>query len=285
MLTLTLERLQQYRQRTFRWSRSTRLKSEEEAVEFVNQRGFVSFWPIKGALLPSLWAAAAGDRPIPNNHDDPGHLTWTWKDNLLGKQRWYYGRLLRRRNTILSLEAAPFFYALSPNYGDYRQDYLQQYYDGELTLEARLVYEALLEKGPLDTLELRRAARLTDPSSSRFNRALDSLQVEMKILPIGISPTGAWKYAFIYDIVPRHFAQLVDQARSISESRARQEILALYFQSVGAAQLHEVLYLFGWKEEKALKALRSNCEDGLLMEDIEITGQPGRWYALTSLLE
>lgn len=285
MPVLTFERLQQYRQQTFRWSRSARLRSQEEAVEFVNQRGFVSFWTIKGALLPSLWAAVAGDRPVLNNHDDPAHITWSWKDNLLDKRRWYYGRLLRRRNTIISLQALPYFYALSPNFGDYQNDYLQQYYDGELPLESRQIYEALLEKGPLDTLELRRAAHLTDPSSNRFNRALDNLQIEMKILPVGISPVGPWKYAFIYDIVARYFPHLVEQCRLIAESQACQEILALYFQSVGAAQLSQVQYLFGWKEEDALQALRRHVESGLLAGDVEIPGQSGPGYALHSLLE
>ena len=285
MPALTLERLQEYRQQTFRWSQFTRLRSQEEAVEFVNQRGFVSFWTIKGALLPSLWAAVAGDRPVPNNHDDPAYITWTWKDGLLDKRRWYYGRLLRRRNTIISLPVMPYFYALSPNFGDYQNDYLQQYYDGELPLESRQIYEALLEKGPLDTLELRRVAHLTDPSSSRFNRALDNLQVEMKILPVGISPVGAWKYAFIYDIVPRYFPNLIEQCRFITEGQARQEILALYFQSVGAASLNQVQYLFGWKEENALQALRPHIESGLLAADVEIPGQPGPGYALHNLLE
>ncbi len=131
----------------------------DEAVEFVNRRGFIFFWPVKNVELPSLWAAVAGDRPVADEHDDPGHITWDWKDRMLGKKRWYYARILRRRNTFISMAALPYFYALSPNYGEPETDYLDQYEAGLMTAEARAVFEALLHEGPLDTLALRRAAR------------------------------------------------------------------------------------------------------------------------------
>ncbi|MCK7520523.1 MAG: hypothetical protein MZV64_23930 [Ignavibacteriales bacterium] len=51
-----------------------------QASTFVNRRGFVFFWPISGIDLPSLWTAVAGDRPVADKHDDPGHITWGWKD-------------------------------------------------------------------------------------------------------------------------------------------------------------------------------------------------------------
>jgi hypothetical protein len=80
---------------------------------------------------------------------------------------------LRRRNTIISLADAPFFYALSPNYGDPENDYLDQYEQGQMTNEARKVYEALFKEGPLDSINLRRASQLASANSStRFNRAL-----------------------------------------------------------------------------------------------------------------
>jgi len=64
--------------RTFHLTSATRLSNPEQARQFVNERGFVYFWPIKGILLPTLWAATAGDRPVPNEHDDPGMVTWGW---------------------------------------------------------------------------------------------------------------------------------------------------------------------------------------------------------------
>jgi hypothetical protein len=47
----------------------------------------------------------------------------------------------------------------SENYGDLRE-FAQEYEDGKLTAEAKAVYEAILENGPLDTVRLRREARI-----------------------------------------------------------------------------------------------------------------------------
>ena len=198
MPSISLEDVKKYRAQSYSVLPGMRLHTVDEAVEFVNRRGFIFFWPVKNVELPSLWAAVAGDRPVPDEHDDPGHITWDWKDRMLGKKRWYYARILRRRNTFISMAALPYFYALSPNYGEPETDYLDQYEAGLMTAEARAVFEALLHEGPLDTLALRRAARMRGgPNDTRFNRALDDLQLEFKAVPVGNSDAGSWHYAII----------------------------------------------------------------------------------------
>jgi len=280
-----LDRLQQHRERTFNILHGMQLKSAEDAVRFVNHNGFVFFWPIKGVILPSLWVATAGDRPLPNNHDDLGHITWDWKDKLLSKKLWYYGRVLRRRNTIISLASLPYFYALSPNYGDPENDYTEQYAMGTITREAKMIYEALLKEGPLDSLALRRAAQMSNASSSgRFNKALDDLQVEMKVLPVGISPVGTWRYAFIYDIVTRHFPDLQTEARPIPEKDARIFLSRQYFQMVGAAKLEEVSRLFHWRKEDTNRILNILLEFGDISEINTIPDLPGVYLVLNSLI-
>jgi hypothetical protein len=112
---LTQEQLGAYRARTYRTLDALRITTKEEAIAHVDARGFVMFWPIKGIEMPSLWAAVAGDRPVADEHDDPGHVTWGWKDALLDARRWYYGKILWRKATILSLDVVPSFYALSEN--------------------------------------------------------------------------------------------------------------------------------------------------------------------------
>src|SRR5512140_32637 len=191
MPTIDLKKLQGLRARTFRLPPHKRLKSPKDALAFVNERGFTYFWPIKGILLPTLWVATAGDRPVPNDHDDPGNVTWGWKDDALGKKIWYYGKILRRKATFISMETAPYFYALSENYGSPEEDYLIAYREGRLTQAAKELYEALLEKGSMDTITLRKEARLLNAKESVFNRALEDLQMDFKILPMGIAEAGA----------------------------------------------------------------------------------------------
>lgn len=285
MPNLTQQHLTDYRRNTFRLDPARRLRSKEEAVQFVNERGFIFFWPIKGVLLPNLWTAVAGDRPVADEHDDPGHITWGWKDNLLDKRVWYYGRILRRRNSILSLDMLPFFYALSPNYGDPDEDYLLQYEQGLLTQESKLVYEALLKEGPLDSISLRRAARLASPeNTSRFNRALDSLQFEFKVLPTGVAEAGAWRYAFIYDLTHRYYPNLVEQAGPISEPAARQELLDVYYRSLGAASRQEAGKLFGWRPEDLERTFKTLIDRNILVDQVLLENSTGPVAALAELV-
>ncbi len=256
MPSITAAQLKAYRAQTYHLKPGLRLRSEDDALRFVNERGFAYFWPIKGVELPSLWAAVAGDRPVADAHDDPGHVTWGWKDKLLGAKKWFYAKFLRGRATMISLKILPYFYALSENFGDIQRDYVIQYEEGRMTQEAKAIFETLLEKGPLDTLALRREARMTGKeSNTRFERALVELQTGLKILPMGVAEAGAWRYAFIYELVDRYFPDLAGRARPIGRSEARAHLTGLYLDGVGVAGEAEVAKLFGWKSAEVTKAL------------------------------
>lgn len=276
--------IKKYRTRTFHLERKTWLRDEKDAIHFVEERGFVFFWPIKNYDLPSLWNATVGDRPVPNTHDDPGHITWRWKDELLDKRVWYYAKLLRKKSTILSFELAPYFYTLSPNYGDYENDYLVQYKNGSMSVESKNVYEALLKHGALHTLDLHKEAHMTSTDTKyRFDKALTDLQAEMKIIPVGIAQAGRWGYAMIYDIAARVYPHIVEQARYLTEAQSQQVILHHYLQSVGAAQVKKISALFGWKREYVLQACQQLVRQGKLelLDNIE----PEPWAAIPVIFQ
>ncbi len=282
MTSLNLTRLDAHRVQAFHLPPAKPLLSETQALRFVNQRGFIYFWPIQGIDLPSLWTAVAGNRPVADAHDDPGHVTWGWKDRALSKRIWYYAKILRRKATIISLEAAPYFYALSENYGSPEEDHLLAYEEGRMTLAAKNVYAALLSEGPLDSISLRKAARLTSAKESEWNRALEDLQRDFKILPVGVAEAGAWKYAFIYQVTARHYPELPEQARRIGESDARTKLLELYFESVGAAQARDVNKLFGWGNDLISRAV-ARLVEGAKLKAVEHPKQKGEWLALAEL--
>jgi len=282
MPTIDLKKLNSHRTRTYNLPPSKRLSSPVQASKFVDKRGFIYFWPIKGIEMPSLWTAVAGDRPVADKHDDPGHITWGWKDGALDKKIWYYAKILRRKATMISLDVAPYFYALSENYGSPEEDYLLAYEEGRLSQSAKQVYEALLNEGALNTIDLRRAAKLANAKESEFNKALEVLQADFKILPIGVSDAGAWKYSFIYEIVSRHYPDLPERARRIGEKEARTKLIERYFQSVGAAQEGDVSKLFGWKKELITRTMTSLVGKRMLVES-EHPKQKGKWLALPNL--
>ena len=282
MPALDLKKLNSYRAKTYRLPPFSRVRSPKAAREYVNERGFIYFWPIKGIDLPSLWTAVAGNRVVADKHDDPGHITWGWKDNALGKKIWYYAKILRKKATMVSLDVAPYFYALSENYGSPEEDYLLAYEEGRLSQAAKQVYEALLNEGAIHTIDLRRAAKLTNAKESEFNKALEVLQADFKILPVGVAKAGAWKYAFIYEVVSRHYPDLPEKARFISETEARRKLVELYFESVGAAQERDVQKLFGWQRELTKRTITGLVEKGKLIE-VDHPAQKGTWLALIKL--
>lgn len=209
--------------------------------------------------LPNLWHAVAGDRPVPDDHDDPGHISWNWKDSLLDKRVWYYARVIRQRNTMISLDLIRYFYALSPNFGSPMDDMQDQYLRGELPLEAKLIFEALMVKGPLDTISLRKEAHLTSTSSNQpFQRALNLLQRDLKLLPTGITEAGSWHYAFRYDLTHRYFPDLPESAHGIDEFSARSKLISILLDSVGAATARQIASVFSWPLELTLKHLNKH---------------------------
>jgi len=285
MPEITAERLNGYQQRTFRLQSDLRLQSKEDGLEFVNERGFVHFWPIKGITFPNLWMAVAGNRPVADAHDDPGHITWGWKDEMLDKRQWYYGKILRGKATMIALEMVPFFYALSENYGDPDNDYLQLYDDGLLSREAKMIYEILLREGPLNTVNMRRLVHMTGKASnSPFERALVSLQRDFKILPVGVAQAGAWRYSFIYDLVHRYYPKLPEQARPIRRSEARMVLVERYFKSVGAATIGDTGKLFQWPRGDLNRTVDRLVQEGRLESGYQVEGASGDHLVAVQLL-
>jgi len=257
--------VQKYRHKTYRYDPGNHIKSESQAVDFVNQRKFVFFWPIKGIPLPSLWCATAGNRPVPNNHDDPGHITWRWKDNLLGKGHWYYAKVLRRKSTIIALTMLEYFFALTGTAFHTIEDLEYLHRIGKQSQIEIEIFSLLLSSGPLDAITIRdRLKTSLAYSSAEFNRAMEKLQSGFHILPTGIANTGRWHYAYLYDTVEHIYPQKLRNADKISKEKARQKILSAYFLSNGAAAFSDIKKLFHWKKPEISLVLDQMQQNGFI---------------------
>jgi len=83
------------------------LTTEEEALSFINKRGFATLFPIRGFSFPNLYQAIAG-----MNKDEKFEKAWQWADNLAQMKRVHYGKFVRKQVTLISLEMFPYFYKL-----------------------------------------------------------------------------------------------------------------------------------------------------------------------------
>ena len=174
MATLDKAAVKAAREARYRRRMDLRIMTKEEAFRFVDDVGFCFLFPIQSIEMPSLWDAIAG-RVVKTSPQHRGYeieRTWGWKDESLSLRMWYYGKLIRSKATLVSLKFLPNFYALSENFGDYESDYLEEYRAGQLSAEAKAIYEALLEHGALHTVRLRKESQLaSDESKVRFDRA------------------------------------------------------------------------------------------------------------------
>lgn len=274
----TLENLQAARTERYRQRPHLRIDTETEAHEFLNDVGLCLLFSAQEIELPSLWGALCGeDRPLPSHHDNRElGKAWRWKDSLPVAGKVLYGKFLKKRPVFISLDLAPFFYALSPNYGDMAEDYVQDYRDGRLSVEAKLVYETLLEQGALPTSRLRREASLSGKANaSRFERALAELQMDFRITKVAISDANRWGYCYVYDLLPRHFSEVVKAARMISGRQARETILTRYLRTVVAATPRQVSILFGWEPGDVERMGERLADEGRLHKDVLIKRLPG----------
>jgi hypothetical protein len=77
---LTWAQVEQHRQATFRLLPRLKLASRAGALKFVNERGFVFFWPIQGIAFPSHTVVRdLGEEPIfvrANPLEDRVRLNW-----------------------------------------------------------------------------------------------------------------------------------------------------------------------------------------------------------------
>ena len=276
--TMTHETLQAARAERYRQRSHLRVRTQDEALGFLNDVGLCLLFSANDIELPSLWGALCGeDRPVPSHHDNRElGLAWRWKDELPIAGKVLYGKFLRRKPVFISLELAPYFYALSPNYGVPAEDYMQDYVDGRLSVEAKQVFEVLLQEGALPTSRLRLEAGLGGKANAgRFDRALAELQMEFRISKVAISDANRWGYCYVYDLLPRHFAGAVEAARAVTGTQAREVILLRYLRTVVASTTREVLKLFGWQPADLDRLVARLADEGRLHTGVQIEGLKG----------
>lgn len=264
-----------WREARYRRRMDLRLATQKQARAFVREVGFCLLFPVRNVEIPSLWDAIAGRVVPPTSQHGSYEMgrTWGWKDESLDKHWWYYGKLIRGKATLVDLDFLPHFAALVGVGGE--SAYLQEYLDGRLSAEAKAVMEALLRCGPLDTISLRKEAHLAaEGSKARFERALLDLQTGLKVLPVGVAEAGAWRYAFIWELVPRWLPDLAERAGAISPEEARAAILDRHLVNVITCPLAAAARLFGWTIDQAQPIAEGLARAGRLRMDVRVEGLP-----------
>jgi len=275
----TRQAVEAWRDRSFRRLPALKVRGERSALQFVNAVGFCFTLSHFGLPVPSLYVAVCGRRnprwPRRTHHDAEIGLTWNLKDSLPAKRLAHYGKLVKGKPTLVSLDLFPAFCALIRE-GKGSGDYILDYRQGRMTRAAVLVLEALHERGALATPDLRKAVAMHGAErTAEFDRAMAELQRGLWIAKVEevYDPDFYYRWDLLDNWLPEPLAASHDLGRVA----AVRLLLADYLCSAGAAQarfLGGLLDLPLAEVEAGLAALEA---DGAIRRSQAIRGLPGLW--------
>ena len=282
-MLLTWDDIENLRDRTFRRQKKWQVRTMAQALAFVKQTGFCFAFTARRSELPCLWHAACGERnpEYPEHtHSDPHiGLVWQAKDDLVAKRSIYYGKAIKQRPSMISLELFPCFYRLfdrldSPDY------FYKDYMAGQLSAAAKRIMEALTERSPQVTAELKLSSGYGHPDKrAEFDRGMAELQMKMYVVKIAefYDP-----FTFLWELVSVRFAEEIAISAGLSLSQARQRILEQYFRTVWVAEAAAVQRLFGWPRPVVDEELACLHESGVI-KPVTIQNDKKRYMGISAL--
>jgi hypothetical protein len=240
----------------FKWPR--RVATLGDAVKFIDAAGFCTLFPVGNVPLPSLYCAATERNPDDGIvFDQCFEKIWHWKDELPRRGRAHYAKYFRGKGTLIARAYLPYFLAMR-EVAAAPHDHERFYREGRIRDDARLIWQALAEHGPLATLELRHACKMeTTAGNVRFKRAILDLQCLLVVSHFGSEQeTGAWASGK-YELTSRAFPNETSAAFEIEPQDARTKLAAKFVELNSGVLPMPLSRLFGWTKAQAETALQA----------------------------
>jgi len=271
MTTLSLEQLEKLRDVTYCRTPERRVRTLEEAARFVDASGIAFAFSAGHSELPCLRHAACGrrdpDMPRHTHHDPAIGLVWEAKDTLPLQKRIYYGKALRKRPTMISLELLPYFYAAK----SHPPDPFTGLSRGSVSPIAYRIARVLESGPPQTTRELKIAAGCPRPRDrAAFDRAMADLQERMLIVKIAEEYEP---FTFIWGRLDKWLERPIAASKAVSALGGRKAVLAKILSRVVAARARDIERLFGWSAQTVEEVVEMLKAEGTLSDQIVIPGK------------
>ncbi|HTA52404.1 MAG TPA: hypothetical protein VK757_06425 [Candidatus Acidoferrum sp.] len=237
-----------------RWPK--RIATLADARKYIDALGFCVLFPVKNVALPSLYWPVTRRGPDDDFvFDRYFERIWRWKDELPRRRYAIYAKYFRGRGTFISPEYLPYFLAMRETAVG-PADHARLYAEGRIRDDARSIWEALADEGPLATLELRHLCHMeTKAGNVRFKRAMLDLQSLLLVGHFGKEQeTGAWE-STRFELTCRAFPAQTAAAFAIDPAVARGKLAAKYRQSKPGAPPVQLSRLFGWSRDETAAAI------------------------------
>ena len=179
---------------------------------------------------------------------------WGWKDELAEEKRLYYGKLLVRKPTFVSMKMLPTFYATFGRAGE-PDDHLDDVRAGRLSEIARRVIDFLAQNGETQTKRMRSALGITSQEGKTdYAKAIEELQRLMYVARVRAVGEGREDYNYTYDLFVRRYPEAVRAAERASSAEAIAALLRHLLAIAGGVTERQVTKLFDWSEDRVAHA-------------------------------
>jgi len=280
-MSYTWEEVESWRDRIHRRLPRLAVKTKKQALKFIDDVGFCFAFKSDASELPCLWHSVCGVRnpvmPRHTHHDPSLSFVWEMKNVLPGRGKIYYGKVIKRRPTMISLEYLSYFYVLAGRTGA-KDEYLTEFMRGGLSPGAKAIMDALSDSSPQVTKGLRLATGKHAPGDREsFDKAITELQVKMYIVKEEELRTP---FTFIWAPLRDVFPDQIRKARKISVEAARNKILERYFRNQLIGSVDSIHNLFGWSKQGTYQSLGQLVQDGIIVPHVKVGGKDGKFYCL-----
>ena len=179
------------------------------------------------------------DAVLPRNvqKDPETSLTWELKDEIMGRGKVYYGKLVRGKPMFLAPRMIPFFHAV---WGLRKTEEQRR-----LSRHARAVLKVLRKEWEMGTADLRAESGVSDRAA--FTKALGELQAAMIVIPT--AAVYAPKFTYIWSLGIDRFPD--ELRRRVSREIAVREIARCFLASAGMTIPGELARVTGLSRPEA----------------------------------
>ncbi len=175
---------------------------------------------------------------------------WGWKDELAEAKRVYYGKLLIRKPTFVSMKILPSFYATFGRAGE-PDDHLEDVRAGRLSEIARRIIDFLAQNGETQTKRMRSALGVSSPEGKlQYAKAVEELQRLMYVARVRAVGEGREDYNYTYDLFVRRYPETVRAAERLTSAEAMGALLERLVDLAGGVTERQVAKLFDWSDER-----------------------------------
>jgi len=235
-----------------RITRKYRVRSADQLVRMVDELGYCFAFTLR-----------TGDAPLPAGFDhlstnDEGRKwgwIWEWKDELAAERRLYYGTLLVRKPTFVSLTMLPTLYATFGRAGE-PDDHLEDVRAGRLSDISRRIVDFLAASGETQTKRMRAALGIVSKEGKRdYDKAIDEVQRLMYVALVRAVGEGREDYNYTYDLFGRRYPEALKAAEQLSSADAMRALLERSLDLAGALTVRQLERLFEWGDDRTARTI------------------------------